>query len=52
MWFSTDAAHNAWQLGRRLVLSVVSKGTAERSDFYLYYLHGSSQASSLLRVYR
>ena len=36
----TPSADNAWQLGRHLVLSVVSKGTAERSDFYLYYLRG------------
>jgi hypothetical protein len=36
----SPAADNAWQLGRHLVLGVVSKGTAERSDFYLYYLRG------------
>ena len=36
----TPTAENAWQLGRHLVLNIVSKGTAERSDFYLYYLHG------------
>jgi len=36
----SPAADEAWQLGRHLVLSVKSKGTAERSDFYLLYLHG------------
>lgn len=36
----SPAADDVWQLGRHLVLGVVSKGTAERSDFYLYYLHG------------
>lgn len=36
----SPAADDAWQLGRHLVLGVVSKGTTERSDFYLYFLRG------------
>ena len=36
----SPAAGDAWQLGRRLLLAIVTKGTAERSDFYLYYLPG------------
>ena len=36
----TPVAGDLWQLGRHVVLTVVSKGTTERSDLYLYYLRG------------